>query len=84
METQTLPFNERGVSGFADISASLPSTSSHIGEVKGNQSFIPGLRDLVFEFGAMVFWQLLASAPLTVTSFPSTLPLLVTVTHSVW
>lgn len=84
MKTQTLPFNERRGSGFADISASLPSTSSHIGEAKGNQSFIRGLEELEFELGAMVFWQPLASAPLTVTSFPSALPLLVTVTHSVW
>lgn len=61
METQTLPFDERSVSGFADISASLLSTSSHIGDVKG--CFIPGLKELAFESGAMIFWQLLVSDP---------------------
>ena len=66
-----------------NISITLQDTTHYKSISKENQSFIPGLKELAFELGAMVAWQPLASAPLTVTSFPSALPLLVTVTHSV-
>ena len=69
---------------YRHVSASLLyASSAHEGDMKGNEFLISGPMLLTFKLGAMVLRQLLVSGPMIARSFPTTLPLLTTINHSV-